>query len=90
MMLSCTHNLHMLLLQALLERVLAQRMIFQRFRVAKRVLLGPRKPRKFGCYDYWLCSIRSTPILEPLWPMSAGGLRTVSGLHLEYKAMYYG
>ena len=48
-MLSCTHNMHMLLLQALLERVLAQRMIFQRFRVAKRVLLSPRKPRKFGC-----------------------------------------
>ena len=38
-MLSCTHNLHMSLSQALLERVLAQRTIFQRFRIAKRVLL---------------------------------------------------
>ena len=48
--------------------------------------MSPRKPRRFGCYDYWSCLIRSTPILEALWPLSSGGLRTtVRGLHLEYK-----
>ena len=43
MMLSGTHNLHMMLLQALLEPVLALRTMFRRFRVAKKGAFEPLK-----------------------------------------------